>query len=141
VNVVGEEAGMRTGAMWRFAVLAAVALLASGQLCMLTTCVPRLQKASAAEAHSCCHAVAETDAPSAPIPMGAMPCDQSVSLAGVPTLDAPAPAVLPLAIAADAAVALMEIASIELAPIERDTGPSPGRHTPAPTGLRAPPRA
>lgn len=134
---------MRTSWMWRSAVLAATALLMSGQLCMLTTCVPRLQHVSAAQAHACCHAVPASDAPtpSAPVPLGAMPCDQSLNLAGGPTLDAPAPAALPLAIAADVAMSAMEIAPIERTPIERDTGPTPGRDTHAPTGLRAPPRA
>ena len=134
---------MRSGSMWRLAALAAAVLLASGQLCMLTTCVPRLQRAKFAGAHACCHAapVRGASAPSAPTPVSAMPCDQSLNLAGAPTLDAPAPAVALLAIADDFLAAAMEPAPLELAPIERDTGPSPGCHTPAPTGLRAPPRA
>lgn len=135
---------MKPSGMWRTTVLGAALLLASGQLCMLTTCVPRLQRASAGGAHACCHATPGSDAsstPRAPAPTGAMPCDESLNLTGSPTLDAPAVAVLPLAIAADIASSVKESAPIVLEPIERDTGPSPGRHTPAATGLRAPPRA
>ena len=135
---------MRPSGLWRATALAAALLLTSGQLCMLTTCVPRLQRASAAQAHACCHAApgsATSSAPRAPAPMGAMPCDQSLNLAGSPTLQVPAVSVLPLAIAADIASSATESTPIVLEPIERDTGPSPGRHTPAATGLRAPPRA
>jgi hypothetical protein len=130
--------------MWRFAVLAAAALLVSGQLCMLTTCVPRLQRSSSnSTAHECCHAVPSSHAPAqdAPTPAGAMPCDESLNLAAGPTLDTPALAVSPLAVAATIATPRVDLAPIAFTPIERDTGPSPGRPTSAPTGLRAPPRA
>ena len=128
---------MRIGGMWRFAVLASLALLASGQLCMLTTCVPRLTHLRTA-AHGCCSTPARADAPAAPAPAGAMPCDQHLSLAGAPTFDAPLPV---LAVVFETAEReLLEVPAPALAAArECDTGPPPGRTGPAPTGLRAPP--
>jgi hypothetical protein len=130
---------MRIGGMWRFAVLSSLALLASGQLCMLTTCVPRLSHLRTT-AHGCCSTPARDGVPAAPATAGAMPCDQVLSLADAPTLDAP----LPARVATFAATEL--VVSEALAPAvaaarECDTGPPPGRTGPAPTGLRAPPIA
>jgi hypothetical protein len=132
---------MRSGTLWGSAVLASLALLMSGLLCMVTTCVPRLQRLNAETAATCCHALPsdEADAP-APMPSGAMPCAQSMQLAAAPTLDAPAPAVL-CAVLSSVVLASAPADAIEPAPIERDTGPTPGVHSPAPAGLRAPPRA
>jgi len=130
---------MRIGGMWRLAVLASLALLVSGQLCMLTTCVPRLTHLRTA-AHGCCSTPARAGAPAAPAPAGAMPCDQLVSLADTPTLDAPLP-VLAAAFEAVELVVLEAPAPAIAAARECDTGPPPGRTGPAPTGLRAPPIA
>src|SRR5262245_19755302 len=72
-----EENAMRVGTLWRVAVLASLALLVSSQLCMLTTCVPRLTSSRSASAHACCRA-APTGAQGpvrAPMVPGAMPCD------------------------------------------------------------------
>lgn len=133
---------MRSGTLWGSAVLASLALLVSGQLCMLTTCVPRLQRLTAEAASTCCHAV-PSDAADAPTPMpaGAMPCDQSMQMAAAPTLDAPVPVVTQCAVLSLIALASEPVEAIEPAPVERDTGRTPGIHCPAPTGLRAPPRA
>lgn len=133
---------MRSGTLWGSAVLASLALLVSGQLCMVTTCVPRLQRLNAETAAACCHALPSgaADAP-APMPSGAMPCAQSMQSAAAPTLDAPAPVVAQCAILSSIALASELADAVEPAPIERDTGPQPGVHSPAPAGLRAPPRA
>jgi hypothetical protein len=133
---------MRSGTIWGGAVLASLALLVSGQLCMVTTCVPRLQRPTAHAASTCCHAApsGEANAP-APMPSTAMPCGQALQLASAPMLDAPLPAATTHATAHEIAVEPEVLEAIEVAPVERDTGPGPGVHSPAPTGLRAPPRA
>src|SRR5262249_25654186 len=125
----------------RSAVLASLALLASGQLCMLTTCVPRLTPHHAPP-HACCRAFPAGRAP-APSPGSAvaMPCELAMHAAAAPALS------LPLASAAPAAL-IEPPASLLAAPARGpsprapvDTGPLPGRHSPAPAGLRAPPEA
>lgn len=129
---------MRIGGMWRLAVLASLALLVSGQLCMLTTCVPRLAHLRTA-AHGCCSSPPRGDAPAAPAPAGAMPCDQQLSLAGAPTLDAPLPVLMAFEVVE--LVVLEAPAPAVAAGNECDTGPLPGRSGSIPTGLRAPPIA
>ena len=130
---------MRTGGMWRLAVLASLALLVSGQLCMLTTCVPRLAQLRTAE-HSCCSVPVGADGPAAPVRSGAMPCDQQSSLADAPTLETPSP--VPVAVLSSEVLAVLAApAPAEAAARECDTGPPPGRTGPAPAGLRAPPIA
>ena len=130
---------MRIGGMWRFAVLASLALLVSGQLCMITTCVPRLAQLRTAE-HACCSTPVGADGPVAPARAGAMPCDQLSSLADAPSLDAPSP--IPVAMLTNEAPAVLEApAPAEAAARACDTGPPPGRTGPAPAGLRAPPIA
>ncbi len=132
---------MRFGTRWRFAVLASLALLMSGQLCMITTCVPRLNRLQGQTAHACCHGVPKSDAPAPAGSTGAMPCDQLVSLADAPSLAAPTAMVMPVAWIADVLRATTSLAPHPLAPIQRDTGPGPDVQPPSPTGLRAPPRA
>lgn len=44
---------MRVGTAWRLTVLASLALLLSGQLCMLTTCLPRLIQRHPGVADAC----------------------------------------------------------------------------------------
>jgi len=131
---------MRFGTPWRLAVLASVALLASGQLCMLTTCVPRLTRADAETSHACCAGAPTPEAP-LPMPSGAMPCGQLVSLTDAPTLDHPSPIVMVIALATHEHDRIVPREDAAVAQIERDTGPAPGVHPTAPTGLRAPPRA
>ncbi len=131
---------MRFGTLWRFAVLASLALLMSGQLCMITTCVPRLNHLPDRTAHACCHGVPTSDAPAPAAPSSAMPCDQQLSLADVPSLAAPIPLEMPVAWIADATLATTQREPQALAPIERDTGPGPEAQLPTPTGPRAPPR-
>jgi len=143
-----EEDAMRFGVHMRLAALASLALFLSGQLCMLTTCVPRLRDLAAGSAHACCHALPGEHAPSGPdrgpapsgAPAGAMPCDQASSLADAPTLAAPQPlAVAPAWVPLNEPTRILLPVALELR--ERDTGPVPGRHSPAPSGLRAPPIA
>ena len=135
---------MRFGTLWRLAVLASLALLVSGQLCMLTTCVPRLTSVHAA-AHACCRGLPvgpTTDAPArAPVGASGMPCTLAMDTAAAPSL------ALPLAVAATPAT--LESSPELLAPLARvglpraptDTGPPLDRHSPASAGLRAPPQA
>lgn len=131
---------MRSGTLWRSAVLASLALLMSGQLCMLTTCVPRLRNAHA-KANSCCHTAPGTAAPAPAMPAGAMPCDQSVTSAAAPVLDAPSAVAILFAVVPASDVECVELDRSAFTPPDHDTGPAPGSHRPAPTGLRAPPRA
>lgn len=133
---------MRLGHAWRAAVLASLALLVSGQLCMITTCVPRLVRVAKGSpaAHACCGSEGRAATPSAPLPAGhAMPCDQQVSTVVAPTLDlVPATllaAVLPIA-AADAHVPALFQSFADA----DDTSPPNTRTLPATAGLRAPPQ-
>jgi len=131
---------MRVGTPWRLAVLASVAVLTSGQLCMLTTCVPRLTRSHAETSHACCSGAPVSDAP-APMPSGAMPCGQLVSLTDSPTLDAPVLLATAVGVVAHGEPSLAPIETAVTALVERDTGPAPAVHRTAPTGLRAPPCA
>lgn len=133
---------MRVGTAWRLTVLASLALLLSGQLCMLTTCLPRLTHHRASAAHACCR-VGGPDATSAagaalPEPAGAMPCNMALTSVTAPELSVLAPATLPLALLA-AAVLLLPPASVSMPVAAADTGPPLDRLSPAPAGLRAPP--
>ena len=122
---------MRFGTLWRVAVLASLALLVSGQLCMLTTCVPRLIHTRVA-AHACCRA----KAPAAP---SDMPCGLAMHLAGAPVLSSPEIAqTSPFPMFA-ALLAPPARVNAPRAPI--DTGPPVDRQRSAPAGLRAPPQA
>jgi hypothetical protein len=139
-----EEDAMRVGTLWRVAVLASLALLVSGQLCMLTTCVPRLTSSHAA-AHACCRALpaggATGPARAADVPR-AMPCSLAMHTAGAPALSLPLASVgpVPLHFAAFAALlAPPPRVHVPRAPI--DTGPPVDRHRSAPADLRAPPQA
>ena len=79
---------MRLGHAWRAAVLASLALLVSGQLCMITTCVPRLTRPSQGS-HACCGTSARATTPTAPMPATrSMPCDQQGHTVIAPALDA-----------------------------------------------------
>ena len=137
---------MRIGTLWRMSVLASLALLVSGQLCMLTTCVPRLTPPHAAR-HACCRVVPLDRSHDRSVPSsGAMPCDQAMHATAAPVL------ALPLAcsgfgtagggpVATIAASALVARPLVEGAPRAlADTGPPLGRLKPAPAGLRAPPQ-
>ena len=138
---------MRVGMLWRVAVLASLALHVSGQLCMLTTCVPRLTSSHTAAAHACCRALPAGGASGqakAPVVPGAMPCDQAMHVADAPTLSQPLACVdtAPLHYYFAAFAALLAPparASVPRAPI--DTGPTVDWQKSAPAGLRAPPQA
>lgn len=131
---------MRFGTAWRLAVLASLALLVSGQLCMLTTCLPRLhQAAGRAAVHACCRASASAQTPPSS-PTGPMPCDMALHGASAPVLDAAAPAALPAALIAAAAITLAPPAQVVLPAAAADTGPPLDRLLPAPAGERAPPQ-
>lgn len=79
---------MRLGHAWRAAVLASLALLVSGQLCMITTCVPRLTRLTHGS-HACCGASARATTPATPMPTTrSMPCDQQGHTVIAPVLDA-----------------------------------------------------
>ena len=136
---------MRVGTLWRVAVLASLALLVSGQLCMLTTCVPRLTPSHKA-AHACCRALPEAGATSAPtrapVPSGAMPCSQVMHTADAPLLSLPLASVGPVPLPFTASAALLAPPARVLVPrAPIDAGPPVDRHGSAPAGLRAPPRA
>ena len=133
---------MRLGHAWRAAVLASLALLVSGQLCMITTCVPRLVRVAKGShaAHACCGGESRAAAPGTPLPAGhAMPCDQQISTVVAPSLDhAPAAmlvSVLPFVeTPADAPAPVLAFIEAD------DTGPPNTRTLPATAGLRAPPQ-
>ena len=132
---------MRIGTLRRIAVLASLALMTSSQLCMLTTCVPRLTQLHAA-VHACCRA---TPAPAAkgspPSVPGTMPCDIALNLAVAPTLEGPSVATLPAAALVPAAVLPAPIIAVTVPATHDDTGPPLARTSPASAGLRAPPLA
>jgi hypothetical protein len=138
----GEEDAMRSGTLWQSAVLASLAILASGQLCMVTTCVPRLKHANAGSQHACCRVTPERSAPArsqhAP---GTMPCDVTLHAASAPILDSASPLVMPAALVAAAASMLAPPAHVTAPFAETDTGPPLERLSPAPAGVRAPPQA
>ena len=132
---------MRFGALRHLAVLASLSLLMSGQLCMLTTCVPRLREAGAAPAHSCCRTDPGRDTPRAPFLPGTMSCDQVSSLTDATTPVAPEPFALAPARAPESAPALAMLPAGERLELILDSRPLPGRDGPATAGLRAPPLA
>jgi hypothetical protein len=136
-----EEDAMRFGTLWRLAVLASLALLVSGQLCMITTCVPRLHHVRAAT-HACCRA---TPAPSAPAnsqhSTGTMPCDVVLHSASAPVLDASAESVGFALQATAPAVMLAPPAHVPAPFADTGSSPPPERFPPAPAGPRAPPQA
>jgi hypothetical protein len=143
-----EEDAMRFGTLWRVAVLASLALLVSGQLCMLTTCVPRMGQHPGprhAAAHACCRALptggAATGPVKTPAATGAMPCDQAMHTAGAPALSLPVATVAPLSLFVTSAALLAPPARVSVPRAPIDTGPRLGRQRSAPAGLRAPPVA
>jgi hypothetical protein len=139
--VVKEDA-MRFGTPWRLAVLASLAILSSGQLCMITTCVPRLQHAHAVSQHACCRVMPESPAPAkSQRSAGTMPCDVVLHAASAPVLDSALPLVAAVALWAAAAPTLAPPARERAPRLEADTGPPLERLSPAPAGVRAPPQA
>ena len=135
---------MRFGTLWRVAVLASLALLVSDQLCMLTTCVPRLTPLHAA-AHACCRALpiggaAPGDAKS-PVAPRAMPCGLAMHTADAPALSLPLASVAPVSLFSTFAALLAPPARVSVPRAPIDTGPPVDRFRSAPAGLRAPPRA
>jgi hypothetical protein len=132
---------MRSGTLWRSVVFASLALLVSGQLCMLTTCVPRLKQTHSL-AHACCRA---TPAPAGPSrssqSSGAMPCDLQLHGATAPLLSAASLLAMPAALPAALTTPLAPPALVVSPFAETDTGPPLERLSPAPAGVRAPPQA
>jgi hypothetical protein len=134
-----EEDAMRFGTLWRVAVLASLALLVSGQLCMLTTCAPRLTPHHVA-VHACCRALPTGGTAKSPAASGAMPCSIALHMAGAPALASPSLAQASSLFTTFAALlAPPARVSVPQAPI--DTGPPVDRQRSAPAGLRAPPQA
>jgi hypothetical protein len=130
---------MRFGTLWRVAVLASLALLVSGQLCMLTTCVPRLTPRHVA-LHACCRALPTAATAKSPAARSAMPCSIALRMAGAPALASPSLAQTSSLFTTFAALlAPPARVSVPRAPI--DTGPPVDRQRSAPAGLRAPPQA
>src|SRR6266487_3058338 len=117
-----EEDAMRSGTPWRLAVLASLALMLSGQLCMLTTCVPRLTHLRSA-AHSCCRATPAPSAPAQPLQApGAMPCDILLHGADGPSLAAASPLSMPAALVPAASSMLAPPARVAPPVADADTG-------------------
>jgi hypothetical protein len=138
-----EEDAMRVGTLWKLAVLASLALLVSSQLCMLTTCVPRLSPRHLA-AHACCRALPDRGASSGPMRVpgasGVMPCDQFMHTASAPALSLPLASAPALALFTDVAALLAPPARVSVPRAPIDTGPPVDRHGLAPASLRAPPQ-
>jgi len=132
---------MRLGVWWRTAVFASLALLASGQLCMMTTCAPRLGRVGNHAAHACCDTGARAPAPAPPGHQGTMPCSVAMSLAHVPGLDTPQPALPVLGVQVLGEDVVAPSAPATTGDLDRDHGPPPGHTGSAPAGLRAPPLA
>ena len=131
---------MRSGTLWQSAVLASLALLMSGQLCMVTTCVPRLHRQHGVATHACCRATSSAPDRSSQ-PPGSMPCDMMLHAASAPDLAAATPLSLPAALVVAAAATLAPPAPVPVPFAETGTGPPLERLSPAPAGLRAPPQA
>ena len=129
---------MRFGRLWQAAVLASLALLVSGQLCMITTCVPRLTSRHVA-LHACCRALPLRDAAKAPAAPLEMPCGMALHMSSAPALASPAAA--PSLFFAALAAQLAPPARVDVPRAPIDTGPPVDRQRSAPAGLRAPPRA
>lgn len=134
---------MRFGTAWRIAVLASLALLVSGQLCMLTTCLPRLASSrDAVSAHACCRGpAAARSAPSSPMTSAEMPCNLSLTSVSSPVLSGAMPLTLPVALHVAATLQLAPPAGVSIPAYATDTGPPPEQPQPATAGLRAPPLA
>jgi len=133
-----EEDAVRVGTLWRVAVLASLALLVSGQLCMLTTCVPRLTPHHAA-AHACCRALPSGGAARAPAESRGMPCSLALHVTDAPALSLPTASTAPPQSSPVAALLAPPVrVGVPRAPI--DTGPPVDRQRSAPAGLRAPPQ-
>jgi hypothetical protein len=134
---------MRSGTLWHSAVLSALALLMSGQLCMVTTCVPRMHREHALGVrHACCRATPESGSPGKARSLpGAMPCDVMLHAAVAPVLTGALPLTAPAALTAEASATLDPPADKAAPFAEADTGRRLERHSPAAAGLRAPPRA
>jgi len=147
VGAVGAKVAMRSGALWRLAVLSSLAVLTSGQLCMVTTCVPRLQHAHAGVQHAgvqhaCCRAMPETPGPAkSQRSAGTMPCDVVLHAASAPVLAGALPVAAAGALWAAVAPPLVPPARARAPRLEADTGPPLDRLSPAPAGVRAPPQA
>jgi len=119
-------------------VLASLALLVSGQLCMLTTCVPRLTPHHAA-AHACCRALPSGGAAKSPAESRGMPCSLALHVTDAPALSLPTASTAPLQSSPVAALLAPPVrVSVPRAPV--DTGPPVDRQRSAPAGLRAPPQ-
>ena len=131
---------MKVGTLWRVAVLASLALLVSGQLCMLTTCVPRLTPRHAA-AHACCRALPGGGAANSPAAPRTMPCSLALASTAAPVLSLPSASEAPASSLLSLAALLAPPArgSVPRAPI--DTGIPVDRQQSAPADLRAPPQA
>jgi hypothetical protein len=133
---------MRSGALWRLAVLSSLAILTSGQLCMVTTCVPSLQHAHAGTQHACCRATPTTPGPAkSQRSAGTMPCDVVLHAASAPVLDSALPLAAAGAVWAAVAPTLAPPVHARAPRFEADTGPPLARLSPAPAGVRAPPQA
>ena len=129
---------MRLGHAWRVAVLASMALFLSGQLCMLTTCVPRLARVMHGS-HACCEAPGRATSPAAPAPAThGMPCGQQLLTADASVSGVDGPALIAVLPMVEAAAASLPIARIPI--VHADTGPPVSRTLPATAGLRAPPQ-
>ena len=132
---------MRFGTLWRVAVLASLALLVSGQLCMLTTCVPRLTSFHTSAAHACCRALPTGGAAKSPESPEAMPCSMALHVADAPVLSLPLACVAPAFLLSTFAAQLAPPARVDAPRAPIDTGPPVDRQRSAPAGLRAPPEA
>ncbi|MFM7230818.1 MAG: hypothetical protein ACKO3S_02420 [bacterium] len=131
---------MRFRLSWRPSVLVALALLVSGQFCMLTTCLPRLARASDT-AHACCRASGRGETP-APAPTAAhtMPCGQHLVTSDAPSVpDAPETSLVLATVLEAPRVLASPVAGVAFA--RADGGPPPEHGRTAPAGLRAPPAA
>ncbi|MEY4071471.1 MAG: hypothetical protein RL721_2085 [Candidatus Eisenbacteria bacterium] len=131
---------MRFGTSWRPSVLVALALLVSGQFCMLTTCLPRLARANDA-AHACCRASGRAESP-APVPTAShtMPCGQHLVTSDAPSVpDAPETSLVLATVLESPRVLASPVTGVVYA--RADGGPPSDRGRTAPAGLRAPPAA
>ena len=132
---------MRFGRLWQASVLASLALLVSGQLCMITTCVPRLTARHVA-LHACCRALPMGGAAKAPEPTRGMPCGMALHMTSAPALSSPLASVVPSSLFSAAFAALLAPpARVDAPRAPIDTGPPVDRQRSAPAGLRAPPQA
>lgn len=131
---------MRFGRLWHAAVLASLALLVSGQLCMITTCVPRLTARHVA-LHACCRALPTGGAAKAPEPPREMPCGMALHTTSAPALSSPPASVVPSLFSAAFAALLAPPARVDVPRAPIDTGPPVDRQRSAPADLRAPPQA